>query len=79
MGAAQPHQSPITALILGSMMMSRRSPRNSAVVASPRRKAWTRLAREAPCPMNNLSARDAALRTGGADYDNSKIFKQLIV
>jgi hypothetical protein len=26
------------------MMMSRRSPRNSAVVASLRRKAWTRLA-----------------------------------
>jgi hypothetical protein len=37
--AAQPHQSAITALVLGSMMMSRRSPRNSAVIASPRRNA----------------------------------------
>jgi hypothetical protein len=45
--SAQRRQRPITALVSGSMMMSRRSPRNSAVVASLRRKAWTRLARGA--------------------------------
>ena len=57
-GAAQPHQSAITALVLGSMMMSRRSPRNSAVMASPRRNACTRRAWEAACAF----ARSASYR-----------------
>jgi hypothetical protein len=34
-----------------AMMMSRRSLRKSAVIASPRRKAWTRLACEAACAL----------------------------
>jgi hypothetical protein len=40
-GAPQPHQSPITTLVLGSMMMSRRSLRNAARV----RRLWRRRVR----------------------------------